>query len=130
MTDPASRRFWTAAEADAALEWVTAVVERARLAARAATPPPGGLRRPGAASSNGHRPPVPEPGALKGALDELAAEGVVVRDLERGLVDFPAISPSGREYWLCWIVGEPAVGWWHWPDAGFAGRTSLDDPPA
>jgi hypothetical protein len=53
----------------------------------------------------------------------------VVRDLERGLVDFPARSPSGRDYWLCWVVGEPEVAWWHWPEAGFAGRTPLGDPP-
>ena len=123
MTDPL--RFWTVEEADAALERVAAVVERARAAAL----PPGGLRRPGAPSRNGHRPPNPEGDAVEHALKELAAEGIVVRDLERGLVDFPAVSPSGRQYWLCWIVGEPRVAWWHWPDAGFAGRTPLDEPP-
>jgi Uncharacterized conserved protein (DUF2203) len=126
---PPPPRYWTAGEADAALEWVAGVVERARAAVRAASQPAAGLRRPGAPSSNGHRPAAPEPGARERALGELAAEGIVVRDLERGLVDFPAVSPSGREYWLCWIVGEPAVTWWHWPDAGFAGRTPLADPP-
>jgi hypothetical protein len=123
------RRYWTAGEADSVLDWVGAVIERARVAARAANLPPAGLRRPGAPSSNGHRPPSEAPAVLEKALGELAAEGIVVRDLERGLVDFPAISPSGREYWLCWVVGEPAVTWWHWPEAGFAGRTPLDDPP-
>jgi hypothetical protein len=127
MTEPP--RYWTVEEADAALERVTALVERARVAARAAAPPPAGLRRPGAPSSNGHRPPNPEGAAVERALKELAAEGIVVRDLDRGLVDFPAVSPSGREYWLCWIVGEPRVAWWHWPETGFAGRTPLDQPP-
>jgi hypothetical protein len=55
---------------------------------------------------------------------------VVLRDPDRGLVDFPARSPSGRRYWLCWVVGEPAVTWWHWPEDGFAGRTPLSEPPA
>jgi hypothetical protein len=128
MSDPPPR-YWTVGEADAVLEWVAGVVERARIAARTASPPPVGLRRPGAPSSNGHRPAAATPGALERALQELAAEGIVVRDLERGLVDFPALSPSGREYWLCWIVGEPAVAWWHWPEAGLAGRTPLADPP-
>jgi hypothetical protein len=128
MSEP-PRRYWTVEEADAALDRVGALIERARAAARAASLPPGGLRRPGAPSSNGHRPPPPEGVVLSEVLEELQAEGIVVRDLERGLLDFPAISPSGREYWLCWVVGEPAVTWWHWPDAGFAGRTPLDDPP-
>ena len=48
---------------------------------------------------------------------------------ERGLIDFPAQSPSGREYLLCWLAGEDAIEWWHWPDAGFAGRTPLSQPP-
>ena len=128
MTDPAPR-YWTATEADAALGWVTAAIEHARVAARAANPPAGGLRRPGAPSSNGHRPAATGPSALALALEELTRAGIVVRDLERGLVDFPAISPSGRPFWLCWIVGEPSVQWWHWPEDGFAGRRRLDDPP-
>jgi hypothetical protein len=63
------------------------------------------------------------------AVRELAADGIVLRDVERGLVDFPARASSGREYWLCWLVGEAAVEWWHWPEDGFAGRTPLDNPP-
>jgi hypothetical protein len=35
----------------------------------------------------------------------------------------------GREYLLCWRLGESAVAWWHWPDSGFAGRRPLSDPP-
>jgi hypothetical protein len=128
VSDPPPR-YWTVAEADAARHWVASVVERARAAARAANPPAGGLRRPGAPSGNGHRPVPTEPSPLTRALEELAREGIVVRDVERGLVDFPAVSPSGRPYWLCWVVGEPTVAWWHWPEAGFAGRTPLDDPP-
>ena len=49
---------------------------------------------------------------------------LVVRDLERGLVDFPAVI-DGREVYLCWRLDEPSVGHWHGVEAGFAGRRPL-----
>ena len=48
----------------------------------------------------------------------------MVRDLERGLVDFPSLI-DGREVYLCWLLDEPAVGHWHGVEAGFAGRRPL-----
>jgi hypothetical protein len=66
---------------------------------------------------------------VAGAAGALAAEGIALRDIERGLVDFSAVSPSGRPYWLCWVVGEEKVMWWHWVEDGFAGRTPLSQPP-
>ena len=62
-------------------------------------------------------------------LAELNADGIVLRDPERGLIDFPARAPSGREYWICWLAGEDEVAWWHWPEDGFPGRKPLTDPP-
>ena len=50
---------------------------------------------------------------------------LVVRDLERGLVDFPAVI-DGQEVYLCWLLDEPSVGHWHGVEAGFAGRQPLD----
>jgi hypothetical protein len=50
---------------------------------------------------------------------------LVVRDLERGLVDFPALI-DGREVYLCWLLDEPSVGHWHGVESGFAGRRPLD----
>lgn len=49
---------------------------------------------------------------------------VIVRDLDRGLVDFPALS-DGQEAYLCWTVDEPSVAHWHELDAGAAGRNAL-----
>jgi hypothetical protein len=49
---------------------------------------------------------------------------IVVRDLERGLVDFPSLI-DGREVYLCWLLDEPAVGHWHGVESGFAGRRPL-----
>jgi hypothetical protein len=58
------------------------------------------------------------------AVGELDAMDVVVRDLDRGLVDFPALR-DGEEIYLCWLLEEDEIGFWHEPDAGFAGRQPL-----
>jgi hypothetical protein len=125
-------RYWTLEEATAALPRVREQVRRLRaLAGEAAT---RAARRAGngheAPSGNGQGPAVPADRELRDLVEELTSEGIVLRDLERGLIDFPARSPSGRDYLLCWLDGEDAIEWWHWPDAGFAGRTPLSDPPA
>lgn len=56
------------------------------------------------------------------AINEL---GVLVKDLETGLVDFPA-QRQGREVYLCWRLGESGIGWWHPTDTGFSGRQPMD----
>jgi hypothetical protein len=59
------------------------------------------------------------------ALGELDAVEIVLRDSERGLIDFPAMR-DGVEVYLCWLVDdEESIGFWHQPDAGFAGRRPL-----
>ena len=57
-------------------------------------------------------------------MAELEAVDIVVRDVERGLVDFPALR-DGEEVYLCWLVDEDEIGFWHGLDAGFAGRRPL-----
>jgi Uncharacterized conserved protein (DUF2203) len=59
-------------------------------------------------------------------FEQLERLDVVVRDLERGLVDFPALM-DGREVYLCWLLDEPRVTHWHAVEAGFAGRRPLAD---
>ncbi len=68
---------------------------------------------------------------MQGLIDQMAAGvaridtlGLTLRDIERGLVDFPALV-AGRQIWLCWQPGESAVGWWHQFDSGFDGRRPL-----
>jgi hypothetical protein len=63
---------------------------------------------------------------LRESMLELRAREIVLRDLDRGLVDFPA-RRAGEEIYLCWQEGEDEIGWWHTRDAGFAGRRPLDD---
>lgn len=60
---------------------------------------------------------------LLGALQEA---GILVRDIDRGLIDFPAIR-GGREVYLCWELGEDSVDHWHDLDAGYRGRQRLDE---
>jgi hypothetical protein len=61
---------------------------------------------------------------LRGELEALAAEGVILRDADTGLVDFP-YRREGRTVYLCWRPDEPRVGFWHEAGAGFGGRRPL-----
>jgi len=58
-------------------------------------------------------------------LETLEQAGVVVKDVDRGLVDFPALI-EGREVFLCWELGEDEVAYWHELEAGYRGRQPLD----
>ncbi len=68
---------------------------------------------------------------MQGLIDQMAAGvaridafGLTLRDIERGLVDFPALV-AGRQVWLCWQLGETSLGWWHGLETGFDGRRPL-----
>lgn len=50
--------------------------------------------------------------------------GCELKDLEQGLVDFPSYR-EGKLIYLCWKQGEERIGFWHDPEAGFAGRQPL-----
>jgi hypothetical protein len=57
-------------------------------------------------------------------LAEFQNREIVIKDLERGLVDFPAII-GGREVFLCWEKDEDDIEFWHDIDTGYAGRERL-----
>ena len=57
-------------------------------------------------------------------IDKILSTGAVVKDLQRGLVDFPHIS-EGKEIFLCWQVGENEVKFWHDLESGYSGRQPL-----
>jgi hypothetical protein len=61
---------------------------------------------------------------LAGIVGDLQELGVLVKDLDTGLVDFPALR-DGRQVLLCWQLGEASVAFWHGPEDGFAGRRPL-----
>ena len=58
-------------------------------------------------------------------LEIVERTGLVLRDIDRGLIDFPALM-EGREVYLCWELGEDEVGHWHDLEGGYGGREPLD----
>jgi len=57
-------------------------------------------------------------------LEEFRTREILIKDLERGLIDFPAFRED-REVFLCWEHGEEDIEHWHSLDAGYAGRQPL-----
>jgi len=66
--------------------------------------------------------------ALAGRMYQMVAEledlGVLVKDLDHGLIDFPA-EKHGAGVLLCWMYGEPEVSYWHGLEEGYSNRRSL-----
>lgn len=62
--------------------------------------------------------------SLKTELLWLAGRGILIRDPETGLIDFPA-ERDGRRVFLCWRLGEEQVAWYHDEQTGFSGRRPL-----
>ena len=96
-------------------------------------------QRPATGSMPDAEPPLDEAEArriklrMQGVIDQMAAAvaridalGITLRDIERGLIDFPALV-GGRQVWLCWQLGEQRVGFWHELEAGFGARRPLAD---
>lgn len=129
-------RYFTPSEANDALETVRPLVEemvaRRRALAEAAT------RRAELArlvAGNGGGVDAGDFATLDEAATREAAEiarvvtriqelGVLVKDLDRGLVDFPALR-GDEEVLLCWELGEDEIAFWHGLEEGYAGRKPL-----
>jgi hypothetical protein len=88
-----------------------------------------------AIGSNGGNMERPEVRELRSAVEASHAElneivgrftgqGVHVKDMDRGLIDFPA-EVDCQDALLCWHVGEERIAYWHSPEDGFAGRKPL-----
>ncbi len=58
---------------------------------------------------------------LVSLLEEM---GCIVRHIDEGIVDFPALR-YGKQVYLCWRLGEPEVAYWHDMEKGFAGRSRI-----
>lgn len=121
----AEHRF-TVEEANARLEHLREVLPRIREARR--TLLASGERVRGAAARDGggregsaHWEAMR---TLRREVQGLSDDGIVLRDAESGLVDFPA-EREGRVVYLCWRLGEEAVAHWHEVDGGFVGRRPL-----
>jgi len=123
-------RHYTLEEATELLPRVARLVERIRAArnrlgdreareALSEAGPTNGGGSPGRTVSEGFL-------ELRDSMTELRELEVVLRDLDRGLLDFPSLR-AGREIYLCWLEGEDTIGFWHEPEAGFGGRRRLDE---
>jgi hypothetical protein len=121
-----TERVYTVEEANALLPELRrslAAVRKARRVVLAGAEP---FR--GRAATNGGGEQRPEywsaMTALRKELEALIGLGIVLRDAESGLIDFPT-HRDGREVFLCWRPDEDQVGFWHGPESGFAGRRPL-----
>lgn len=65
-------------------------------------------------------------GQLMFLIHQIREMGVVLKDVDKGLCDFPCMR-RGRIVFLCWHLGEDAIRYWHDVEAGFAGREPLDE---
>jgi len=123
-------RHYTLAEANAIRGWVAGRVRRIQQASSelAALGHRADQALAALEEQTGGAFPGPEAARplldLSLALGELDTVEVVLRDVNRGLVDFPAMR-NGDEVYLCWLLDEDEVRFWHEPEAGFAGRQPL-----
>ena len=122
-------RHFTRAEAEALLPTVEPILRELRTARDRLTDAEAHQLLADTAPTNGGGAPGREVGEgflgvrrLLGAVQEL---GIVVRDIDRGLIDFPAII-DGEEVYLCWQFDEDGISWWHDLESGFGGRQPLE----
>jgi hypothetical protein len=63
--------------------------------------------------------------SLKSALKRILETGCLIKDLEVGLLDFPAVIDN-EDVYLCWKLGEDRIRFYHRQDEGFSGRKPID----
>jgi hypothetical protein len=119
-------RTYTVEEADAALPDLRTRLERIRTSRQVMLRAAERIRGQVEADGGGHAGTDywKASAALKADVEELARQGILLRDPESGLIDFPA-ERDGRPVFLCWRLGEDRVSHWHDIDTGFAGRKPL-----
>jgi hypothetical protein len=60
-------------------------------------------------------------------VKKISAEGVLLKSIDNGLVDFPHIRENGEEVYLCWKFGEGEIAFWHSIPEGFTGRRNISE---
>jgi hypothetical protein len=121
-------RHYTIEQARRARSWVAARVQTLRRAGRVLNSPPAraALNRLDPDDGGGWPGHAVARATIETylALQRLGEAEVVVRDPAKGLVDFPSLR-DGQEVYLCWLIDEPEISYWHAPETGFAGREPL-----
>jgi len=121
-------RHYSLAEANAMIEDLRERIAALRTARTGLTDSEARSALDNAAPTNGGGAPgkVVSEGflGLRSGLAQLGEMGIVLRDLDRGLVDFPSLR-DGEEIYLCWTEDEDEITYWHSLESGFAGREPL-----
>lgn len=120
MPERLHEKHFTLAEARSLLPRVRATVARIADAWRAA-------REGRTASVDGNGRHADGARVVAALARELADAGILLKDAERGLVDFPYLRDNGEEVYLCWLAGEEDILFWHRIEDGFAGRRPIAD---
>lgn len=81
----------------------------------------------GGSGPNGQGAYPEEMETLIDILRRLNDDGVMVKGIDRGLVDFPHLRNNGEEVYLCWKFGEGDINWWHTIPDGFSGRRNISE---
>lgn len=122
-------RHFTREEANALLPRLTAMLDRLREARDDLTDTEAHEALSDAAPTNGGGEEGRQVGVafleVRRLLETIEQSGIVLRDIDRGLVDFPALMDD-REIYLCWELGEDEVAYWHELETGYGGREPLD----
>jgi hypothetical protein len=122
-------RHFTREEANALLPQLTAMLDRLRDAKDDLTDEEAHEALSEAAPSNGGGDEGKQVGVgfleVRRLLETIEQSGIVLRDIDRGLVDFPALLDD-HEVYLCWELGEDDVAFWHELETGYGGREPLD----
>ena len=122
-------RHFTVEEANRLIELVRPMLEQLRAAKDELLDDEAREALSEASPTNGGGDPGRQVGEafleVRRILVELTEAGIVVRDVDRGLIDFPSVR-DGQEVYLCWQLGEEHVAWWHDLESGFSGREPID----
>jgi hypothetical protein len=128
-TELVHERHFTKEEANALLPQLTALLSQLREAKDELTDTDAHEALSEAGPTNGGGDQGRQVGIafleVRRLLETLEEAGLVLRDIDRGLIDFPALI-HGREVYLCWELGEDEVGYWHDLEGGYGGREPLD----
>jgi hypothetical protein len=121
-----AEREFSLEEAEALLPELRRALPLIREARRAVLAGAESFRGAAVANGGGEQDPTywSAMAALRKEVEGLIDQGIVLRDAESGLVDFPT-RRDGEDVFLCWRLGEDHVGYWHGPEGGFAGRQPL-----
>lgn len=81
----------------------------------------------GGSGPNGQKIFPTEMENLVAHVRELNDRGIEIKDLNRGLIDFPHLRSNGEEVYLCYLLGEPAIIAWHSLEGGFTERQGMEE---